>query len=162
MRQVLLALAAVAILAGCTNHKVTVSSDGSTVTTTGKGDDQTVTVQGNGGSFTAGKNAVDPAKIGLPIYPGATAGEGTSMAGSSEEGSGAMMIMKTSDSFDKVYAWYKAQMPAGSQQMQSTNGDTSVAEFQIGKDTDKEQKSVTLTSESDGTSIMLVSGSKNH
>ena len=83
------------------------------------------------------------------------------MAGTSQEGTGAMMVLKTSDAFDKVYAWYKSQMPAGSAQMQSTNGDTSVAEFQIGKETDKEQKSVTITSDKDGTSIMLISGSKN-
>jgi hypothetical protein len=162
MRQALLALAAVAILAGCTSHKVTVSSDGSTVTTSGTGDNQTVTVQGNGGSFSEGKNAVDPAKLGLPVYPGAKAGEGTSMAGTSQEGTGAMMVLKTPDAFDKVYAWYKSQMPAGSQQMQSTNGDSSVAEFQIGKETDKEKKSVTITSGSDGTSIMLISSSKNN
>jgi len=162
MRQALLVLAAVAVLAGCTSHKTTASSDGTTVTTSGTGDNQTVTVQGNGGSFTSGKNAVDPAKLGLPVYPGATTGEGGAMAGQSQQGSGAMVILKSTDSFDKVYAWYKAQMPAGSQQMESTSGDSSVAEFAVGKEGDKDQKSVTITSGTDGTSIMLISSSKNH
>jgi len=161
MRKALVALAAIAVLAGCTSHKTTVSSDGTTVQTNGTGDNQTVTVQGNGGSVTTGKNAVDPAKLGLPVYPGANQDQGSSMSGTGQQGSGAIVVLKSSDSFDKVYGWYKQQMPAGSQQMESTSGDSSVAEFQIGKSTDKEQKSVTITSGSDGTSIMLISGTKN-
>ena len=131
------------------------------MTTSGTGDNQTVTVEASGGSFIAGKNAVDPAKLGLPVYPGATADSSGAMSGTSAQGSGALVSLKTSDSFDKVYAWYKARMPANAQTMESNSGGTSVGSFVEGSSSDKEQKSVTITSASDGTTITLVSATKN-
>jgi hypothetical protein len=160
MRKIFCAILLMMAIAGCTSHKV-VSSNGTTVTTNGTGDNQTVTVQASGGSFTAGKNAVDPAKLGLPVYPGATTDEGGAMSGTSAQGSGAVISLKTSDAFDKVYAWYKAHMPANAQTMQSTAGSASVGSFVEGKSSDKEQKSVTITSSTDGTTITLVSATKN-
>ena len=160
MRKIFLAILLMAAVAGCTSHKV-VEGNGTTVTTNGTGDNQTVTVQASGGTITAGKNAVDPAKLGMPVYPGATADEGGSVSGTSSQGSGAVISLKTTDAFDKVYAWYKAHMPADAQTMESTSGGTSVGSFVEGKSTDKEQKSVTITSTSDGTTITLVTATKN-
>jgi len=160
MRKIFCAILLIAAIAGCTNHKV-VSSNGTTVTTNGTGDNQTVTVQASGSSFTAGKNAVDPAKLGLPIYPGATTDEGGAMSGTSAQGSGAVISLKTSDAFDKVYAWYKAHLPASAQTMESTAGGTSVGSFVEAKSGDNEQKSVTITSSAQGTTITLVSATKN-
>lgn len=161
MRKIFCAVLLTAAIAGCSSHKV-VSSNGTTVTTNGAGDNQTVTVQASGGTITAGKNAVDPATIGLPVYPGATTAEGGSVSGSTQEGTGALITLKTTDSFDKVYAYYKAHMPADSQTMESTSGGSSVASFVEGKSSDKVQKSVTITSSSDGTQIMLTTATKNH
>lgn len=160
MRKFFCAIFMMAAIAGCTSHKV-VEGNGTTVTTNGTGDNQTVTVQASGGTITAGKNAVDPAKLGFPIYPGATTDSGGSVSGTTAQESGAVVSLKTSDSFDKVYAWYKAHMPAKAQTMESTSGDTSVGSFVEGKSTDKEQKSVTITSSSEGTTITLVSATKN-
>jgi len=159
MRKIFCAILLMAAIAGCTNHKV-VSSNGTTVTTNGTGDNQTVTVQASGGSITAGKNAIDPAKLGLPVYPGATADEG-GVSGSSTQGSVGLVSLKTSDGFDKVYAWYKARMPADAQTMESTSGGTSVGSFVEKKASDQDQKSVTITSSSEGTTITLLSATKN-
>jgi hypothetical protein len=154
----LIAIAAFAALSGC-SHKVT-TSNGSTVTTSG--DNQTVTIEGNGGKVVAGKGAVDVAKLGMPIYPGADASDNAGWSGQSKEGAGAMAVMKTKDPFDKVYAWYQHQLPAGAEQIHTTSGGSSMAVFKIGKDSDKEQKSITISSDSEGTSIMLVSGTKGN
>jgi hypothetical protein len=160
MRKVFCAVLLIAAIAGCTSHKVT-EANGTTVTTNGTGDNQTVTVQASGGTITAGKNAVDPAKLGLPVYPGATADESGAMSGTSAQGSGALVSLKTSDSFDKVYDWYKSRLPAKTQTMESTSGGTSVGSFVEGTSSDKEQKSVTITSSSEGTTITLMSATKN-
>ena len=52
-------------------------------------------------------------------------------------------------------------MPTGSEQSHVTTNGTSMAAFQVGKESDKEQKTVTITSGADGTTIMLVLASKN-
>ena len=160
MRKFFCAIVLIAAIAGCTSHKVT-EANGTTVTTSGTGENQTVTVQGSGGSVTAGKNAVDPATLGLPVYPGATTDESGAMSGTSAQGSGALVSLKTSDPFDKVYGWYKAHMPAKAETMQSTSGGTSVGSFVEGTSSDKQQKSVTITSSAEGTTITLMSATKN-
>ena len=161
MRNALLTLVAIAVFAtACTSHKVTVDSNGTTVTTSG--DNQTVTVQSSGGSVTVGKNVVDATKLGLPVYPGADASQNTGWTGSGKEGSGTVAMLTTKDTFDKVYDWYKSQMPAGSEKLKTTSDSGSMAMFQIGKEGDKEQKVVTITGEKDATNIMLTVGSKNN
>jgi len=160
MRRILCAIFLIAAIAGCTNHKVT-EANGTTVTTNGTGDNQTVTVESSGGSVTAGKNAVDVAKLGLPVYPGATADESGAMSGTSAQGSGALVSLKTSDSFEKVYGWYKAHLPANAQTMESSSAGTSVGSFVEGAAADKEQKTVTITSSAEGTTITLTVATKN-
>ena len=160
MRRVFIAVFLIAAIAGCTSHKVT-EANGTTVTTSGTGENQTVTVQSSGGSVTAGKNAVNPATLGLPVYPGATADESSAVSGTSTQGSGALVSLKTSDSFDKVYGWYKAHLPANAQTMQSTSGGSSVGSFVEGTSSEKLQKSVTITSSAEGTTITLMSATKN-
>jgi hypothetical protein len=46
-------------------------------------------------------------------------------------------------------------MPSGSEAMHMTSGTGSVASFQVGKNTDKEQRSVMITGAKDKTSILL-------
>lgn len=160
MRKATCAILLIIAIAGCTSHKVT-EANGTSVTTSGTGENQTVTVQASGGSITAGKNVVDPAKVGLPVYPGATADQTGAMSATSAQESGALVSLKTSDSFDKVYGWYKAHMPTNAQTMESTSGGTSVGSFVEGTSSDKAQKSVTITSSSEGTTITLMSATKN-
>jgi hypothetical protein len=77
----------------------------------------------------------------VPTYPGAT----TQAAGSSSNmmGSAAGKVMSTDDSFDKVYAWYQQNMPAGSEKAHTTSPMQS-AVFTLGE-SGKGQTSVTIT-----------------
>lgn len=143
MRPIIAALITIVLFAGCSHNN------------------QTVTVQGKEGTMTAGKGAVDLAKLDLPLYPGANQSENTGYSATTKEGTGAMALLTTTDSFDKVYAWYQKHMPAGSEQVHVSSGTGSMAVFQIGKASDKLQKAVTITAGKDSTSIMLSNGSKN-
>lgn len=152
--------AAVAVLiSGCASHK-TVTLGGTTVTTNGSGQSQTVTYGNGQGSVTVGKNAVDPASLGLPVYPGAIASETGGYSAQTAQGTGQAVLLSTTDPFDSVYNYYKAHMPAGSEQMHMTSNGSELAEFMIGKTGDKDQKAVEITGESGKTSIMLTSASK--
>ncbi len=148
--------AAVLILgaAACAGHKTTVATaNGGTVSTSNDG--QTATVKTDQGTATYGQGAVDPAQLGLPVYPGAqTEGNGAASIQTSA-GTSEMINMQTPDSFDKVYAFYKQQMPANSEKMHMSAGGTSMAEFQVG-DTDADRKSVALTQKgTEPTSILI-------
>lgn len=162
MRHLIAALAVTAIVAaGCASRKTTVATaNGTTVTTDTSGNSQTVTVNSSQGTATYGKGAVDPASLGLPVYPNATASDTAGYAAETKEGSGRVVVMATTDSFDKVYAWYRSQMPAGSEQMHMTSGNGDVATFAEGKQGDKTQKAVQISSAGDKTSIVLSSSAK--
>jgi hypothetical protein len=86
--------------------------------------------------------AASPAAAGeAPAYPGAT----TQASGSSSNmgQSAAGTVMTTDDSFDKVYAWYQKNMPAGSEKSHTTAPVVS-AVFMVG-DPGSGQTSVTIT-----------------
>ncbi|HTU80650.1 MAG TPA: hypothetical protein VMF61_00885 [Candidatus Acidoferrales bacterium] len=79
----------------------------------------------------------------VPSYPGAT----TQAAGSSSMNMGGGMasgkVLTTDDSFDKVYAWYQQNMPAGSEKAHTTTPVQS-AVFTVGE-AGKDQQSVTIS-----------------
>lgn len=152
MRSVFVFCIVAILLTGC-SHKQTYTTKEGTTTVEGTGSNQTVTIHSKEGTATYGKAAVDPAKLGIPVYPGATTTEG-SMAGTSAQGSGEVVTLSTTDSFDKVYSWYQAHLPAGSQKMHMSTDSGSVASFEVGENS-KEQRSVMITSEKDKTSILL-------
>jgi len=52
-------------------------------------------------------------------------------------------VLSTTDSFDKVYAWYQKNMPAGSEKAHTTTPVES-AVFMLGE-AGKDQKSVTIS-----------------
>lgn len=153
-------LAVAALLAsvvGCSSHK-TYSANGTTVTT----DDgnKNVTITTKDGTATVGKGAVDLAKIGAPVYPGAQQGDG-GFSVSAANGNQQMVTLTTTDDFDKVYDWYKSQLPKEAEKMKMASGDNSVAEFAVGGDAKGDvQTAVTITGKKDGTSIMIVKGAK--
>lgn len=122
--------------------------------------DQTATITNKEGTAKIGKNAVDPQSLGLPIYPGASVSEGGGMSAVSSKGSAQLVVMTTSDSFDKVYEWYKGQMPAGSEKMHLSTGGSSIATFQVGETTEKDQKGVMIAADKDKTTITLSHGQK--
>jgi hypothetical protein len=91
---------------------------------------------------TAASAAASPAAAGeAPAYPGAT----TQASGSSSNmgQSAAGTVMTTDDSFDKVYAWYQKNMPAGSEKSHMT-APVQSAVFMVG-DPGSGQTSVTIT-----------------
>lgn len=87
----------------------------------------------------------------IPTYPGAT----TQASGSSSNtmGSAAGSVMTSDDSFDKVYAWYQQNMPAGSEKSHVT-APVESAVFTIG-DPSSGQTSVTITTSGGKTMITV-------
>jgi hypothetical protein len=162
MRKSLCAILLIAAIAGCTSHKAgdASSTTSTTGTASGPGGNQTESVQTHGGSLYLGKNAVNPATMGLPVYPGATANVNGALSGMSAQGSSQLISLKTSDSFEKVFAWYKSRMPENPQNTRSASGKISIGEFFEGTSADKQWKSVTLTSLPAGTTITLRSMSR--
>jgi hypothetical protein len=141
-------------VAACTKGRsVTVGTGNGTATVSQSQDNQTTTVTTKEGTVTAGKGAVDPATLGVPVYPGAQANEGGSMAMSSQKGGGQIVTLKTSDPFDKVYAYYKGQMPANSEATKSEIAGMSTAMFKVG--TDKAGTVVMLQAQGGTTTIMI-------
>jgi hypothetical protein len=161
MRSLIVAAAALVLLTGCMSHTRTITTTNGSATVTTSNDNKTVTVRSSQGTFTEGKNAVNPASLGLPVYPGAAQSQ-VGYSAASKESNGSVVVMTTNDPFDKVYGWYKAQMPAGSEQMHMTSQNSSIAVFQEGKTGDKEEKAVSITNDGKGmTSIMLTVSSKS-
>ena len=75
-------------------------------------------------------------------------------AASGANGSGqAGTVLTTDDSFDKVYAWYKDHMPAGSEKAKLSAGGMSSATFQTTGDGGKQV--VAITSQGGKTTISL-------
>lgn len=88
----------------------------------------------------------------IPNYPGATAeasGSTAGMGGTAASGK----VLSTTDPFDKVYAWYQKNMPAGSEKTRTTSPIQS-AVFMLGE-TGKDQRSVTITTQGDKTMISI-------
>jgi hypothetical protein len=92
-------------------------------------------------------SATTDEKTGLPVYPGATSAASGANAGQ------AGTVLTTEDSFDKVYAWYKDHMPAGSEKAKLSAGGMSNATFETEKDGGKEV--VAITSQGGKTTISL-------
>jgi hypothetical protein len=158
VRTSLLATLAALAFAGC-SHKVDVhTSQGSVSIDQSNG---STTIKSKSGEVSMGKGAVDPASLGLPVYPGATQSNDNSniSINDTSKGEGAQfVVLTTADPFDKVYDYYKGQLPSGSEKMKVETGDSSVAQFQIG--TDKDQKVVMITGAKDKTTIELTHQTK--
>jgi hypothetical protein len=143
-------------LAGCSSgHKTTVATSEGTVTTGTSSDAKTTTITTQSGSVKMGENAVDPASLGLPVYPGASTAEGGGWSMQSKEGGGQIVTLTTTDSFDAVESWYKSKMPSGSEAMDMKSGDSASAVFKVGRDTDSDQSTVMINGEKDKTTITL-------
>ncbi len=146
------ALLALAATVGCGAGKTTTTS--TTVTTSD--DDKSTTVTSAGGSTTVGVNAVDASKLGAPVYPGATQAEGAgavSFTTAAETNNTANFM--SSDAFETVYDYYKGQLPAGSEKMKISSGDSQLARFQIGDENSKDVVSVLLASKDGKTEITI-------
>ncbi|MFZ5701929.1 MULTISPECIES: hypothetical protein [Pseudomonadota] len=116
MRNSLMAVAAVVLLAGCGGEK-TVYSDAEgnevKVTREGDGDASEVKITSADGSATVNINAgATDAKLpfGLEVYPGAKVV--STMNSNSDGNTGAMVVMESSARPDAVLAWYRKSVEA--------------------------------------------------
>ena len=156
-----LALIAVcAVLPACSKRTTTVPTANGPVTVTQDNGSKNVSYQSKEGKVVLGQNAVDPASLGLPIYPGATPSEGGSLAADTNRGSAKVVTLQTKDSFDKVYAFYHTNMPAGSEKSKMSMAGSSMASFQIGNEAAKMQKSVSIVGSGNSVTITLIVGTK--
>jgi hypothetical protein len=141
LSSILLAAAFVALTA-CTSS-VKTSDDG-----------KSTTVQTDQGTVTTGK-AVDTSKLGVPNYPNASSDDAASVSGTSGGTTGAIVAFKTSDDFDKVYAFYKSKLPAGAEKMKTTTPDGSVAMFSIEDKAKNTVTNVQIVSKAGETTILI-------
>jgi hypothetical protein len=119
---------------------------------------QQATVQTNEGKVTMGQGAVDPASLGLPVYPGATPSEAGSYSLTAQQGSAQIVTIETKDPFDKVVAYYKANLPAGTQTVVAGAGTAATAQFAVGKSTDKVHKQIIIAQSGDTVRITMLVG----
>jgi hypothetical protein len=115
------------------------------------------TVTTKNGTATLG-GGVDASKLGAPVYPGAQPNPDSngSLSAETPDGSTVMATFKTSDGFDKVYDYYKAQMPAGTEGMKLSMGGASSATWQVGKDGSADQVVVQVNSDKTGEVTILI------
>jgi hypothetical protein len=157
-RHGLVACAAVLAIAvaGCTKSDDT-STDGSFASPTGTSAAASATAAGamSAASSSAMSGAASPAsdgaptdsKTNLPLYPNAT-----SQASGASNGQ-AGTVLTTEDAFDKVYAWYKSKMPAGSEKAKLSAGGIDTVTFQVDQSSGK--GTVAITSQGGKTTITL-------
>ncbi len=149
----LCALLALVAAGGCSSSKK-VSFGGTSVTTSD--DNKSTTVKTADGSMSVGDNAVDPSKLGAPVYPGATQAEGAGgISFSTAEETSDTASFTSADPFETVYDYYKGKMPAGSEKLKISSGDSQLASFQVGDQASKEVVSVMLAAKDGKTQITI-------
>ncbi|MEO7201704.1 MAG: hypothetical protein ABIZ82_03830 [Candidatus Tumulicola sp.] len=70
------------------------------------------------------------AVLGVPVYPGAQADAGGSFT--TPDGR-SVAAFQTTDAYDRVVAFYRKRLPAGSQTMSAATGDGSAAAFEYAR-----------------------------
>ena len=100
---------------------------------------------------------IDPATLGIPIYPGAKPAEGGGgVATTGTEGSNQVVFMTTPDSYETVVAWYKSRLPYEGDPVNL--GILATASFRVGAKDAAEPKFATVARLNGQTSITLSSG----
>jgi hypothetical protein len=131
---------AVAVLAlGCGRSEKTVySGPGGKVTVekNAKGEQQTVTFEGKEGKSTVSggmEKTITEAELGAPVYPGAKVEMQSKMQGDKPGDSFQQHILFTKDDYDKVIAFYKANLKnvKGEQNISTSDGKMTI--FSVGE-----------------------------
>jgi len=152
---VTLALLAVFVMSACAKNSAPQTAPSSN---SPQSSIQQATVNTNQGKVTMGQGAVDPNSLGLPVYPGAQPSEAGSFSVTSQQGSSQIVTIVTKDPYDKVVAFYKAKMPAGTQVAITGSGTGAKAQFVQAKTGDKVQKSVIIAPAGDSVNITMIVG----
>jgi hypothetical protein len=157
------AITVLVVLAACsqsskvgTTTVTTKDSTGDDTTTTSTG--TSTTISNDKGQVTIGGTA-DPAKLGVSVYPGASQNPGGVVV-SSVNGSGAVASFKTTDAFDKVYDFYKSQLPPDAEKMKTSSGTQSMAMFSTKVSGSTDTVLVQIASSDSGTGIVITRESK--
>lgn len=130
MRNILISIAALALVAGCNpkteivgpnGEKVSVEGNGGKMTVTGP-DGKQVTVEGDGktfkmddgkgGTMSMGGTEVSEAEMGLPYYPGSTETPGSAKV-TADGKTSLVCLRETTDDPSKVVAFYKDKVKEG-------------------------------------------------
>ena len=152
----LVAIFLLAAAAACSSQRSSAiqTRTGTGTVTTGQ-DRKSVTVQTTEGTTSIGQS-VDPSKLGAPVYPGAQTDAHGGMSSTTDKGNSVLATFRTSDSFDKVEAFYKQQLPAGSEKSNVATANGSIATFQIGPADAADQVSVQVMSPRSGETDILI------
>ena len=110
-----------------------------------------VSIATPGGTITAGQNNnVSAADLGVDLYPAVIRGEG-SMNMKTPEGSMVTAVYRSSDSPDKIIAFYKERLGDKASVVQTSNGTVLSA-----GEKDRDNIVITITPEGDSTKIAIV------
>jgi len=128
------------------------------------GEAKTMEFNGKEGKATVdvGKKTVTEAEVGVPVYPGATAELTGNYAATGQQESVQHTMLTTPDSFDKVAAFYKANLKnVGASTVQDMGGNGKVAMFQV-KGADGSEIAVNIIADKDkeATKIQIVKTQK--
>jgi hypothetical protein len=153
----MLVLAAALALPACAKNSAPQTAPNGSTANSPTTSVQQATVQMPQGKVSMGQGAVDPNTLGLPVYPGATPSEAGSFSVTGSHGNGTQIVtVVTKDPFDKVVAFYKAKMPAGTHEVETGSGSTAKAQFVAGKSSDSAQRSVIVAPAGDAVNITLI------
>jgi hypothetical protein len=146
----MMALVVAVAITGCSGS----SNSADNSATSAAADNSAATTSSDNSAATTANDAASSSKAtgDIPSYPGAK----TEAAGSNAMGGSGMAagkVLSTADSFDKVYAWYQKNMPAGSEK---SHMDTPIksAVFMTGE-AGKDQQSVTITTANGKTMVTI-------
>ena len=146
----MMALVVAVAITGCSGS----SNSADNSATSAAADNSAASTTSDNSAATTANDAASSSKAtgDIPSYPGAT----TEAAGSNAMGGSGMAagkVLSTADSFDKVYAWYQKNMPAGSEK---SHMDTPIksAVFMTGE-AGKDQQSVTITTANGKTMVTI-------
>lgn len=144
------ALIATIALGACASKTTVQTRNGPATITTSQGGGK-VTVQTSEGTTSIGLR-VDARKLGIPVYPPAQ----LDPQGSITTDASVIAAFRTSDSFDKVYAYYKRLLPRNAEKMKVTSGNGSVVSFQIGDPNTPEEITVQVSSDQPNETEVLI------
>ena len=156
-------VAAALVAGGCSRQRTVVTPMGNATVTQKPGGGQTVEMNAGQGKVIVSteKKTISEKELGVPVYPGAiveVSGDYQGMAGS-KGASIKQHMLTTPDDFDKVEAFYKANLKGAQNVMSQKMGDQSMAMFMT-KAPDGKQLMVHVIAKKgeNGTKIQVMAG----